>query len=280
MNSKYKVLKFKSNQFENVDDLISIEEPLEISIRYQDQGKWVNQILSITMRTPGHDEDLVRGFLFNEQIVQNISHIESIKSFGDKVGQYKIQNKILATLNNSQNVNITKIKRDFLTNSSCGVCGKSSLDALEIIKKDKTSLTEPKLTKEVIIQSPEILRNNQSEFSKTGGIHASGLFASDGKLVAIREDVGRHNALDKLVGNILKNKLLNPKEQFITCSGRLNFELVQKVLMTNIGIMIGVGAPTSLAIDLASKFNMTLIGFVKKDSFNVYTNNQKVIIKE
>ncbi len=279
MNSKYKVLKFKSNKFEEIDDLISIEEPLEISIKFKDQDKWVNQILSITMRTPGHDEDLVRGFLFNEQIVQNISHIESIKSFGDKVGQYKIQNKILATLNNSQNVNITKIKREFLTNSSCGVCGKSSLDALEIIKKDKTSLTEPKLTKEVILQSPEILRNSQSEFSKTGGIHASGLFASNGKLIAISEDVGRHNALDKLVGNILNSKLLNSKEQFITCSGRLNFELVQKVLMTNIGIMIGVGAPTSLAIDLASKFNMTLIGFVKKDSFNVYTNNQKVIIK-
>ena len=279
MNSKYKVLKFKSNKFEEIDDLISIEEPLEISIKFKDQDKWVNQILSITMRTPGHDEDLVRGFLFNEQIVQNISHIESIKSFGDKVGQYKIQNKILATLNNSQNVNITKIKRDFLTNSSCGVCGKSSLDALEIIKKDKTSLTEPKLTKEVILQSPEILRNSQSEFSKTGGIHASGLFASNGKLIAISEDVGRHNALDKLVGNILNKKLLNSKKQFITCSGRLNFELVQKVLMTNIGIMIGVGAPTSLAIDLASKFNMTLIGFVKKDSFNVYTNNQKVIIK-
>jgi len=279
MNSKYKVLKFKSNQSEEVDDLISIEEPLEISIKFKDQDKWVNQILSITMRTPGHDEDLVRGFLFNEQIVQNISHIESIKSFGDKVGQYKIQNKILATLNNSQNINIAKIKREFLTNSSCGVCGKSSLDALEIIKKDKTSLTEPKLTKEIILQSPEILRNSQSEFSKTGGIHASGLFTSNGKLIAISEDVGRHNALDKLVGNILNNKLLNSKEQFITCSGRLNFELVQKVLMTNIGIMIGVGAPTSLAIDLASKFNMTLIGFVKKDSFNIYTNNQKVIIK-
>jgi len=279
MNSKYKVLKFKSNQFQEVEDLISIEEPLEISIKFKDQDKWVNQILSITMRTPGHDEDLVRGFLFNEQIVQNISHIDSIKSFGDKVGQYKIQNKILATLNNSQNVNITKIKRDFLTNSSCGVCGKSSLDALEIIKKDKTSLTEPKLKKEVILQSPDILKKSQSEFSKTGGIHASGLFASNGELIAISEDVGRHNALDKLIGNILNNKLLNSKNQFITCSGRLNFELVQKVIMTNIGIMIGVGAPTSLAIDLASKFNMTLIGFVKKDSFNVYTNNQKVIIK-
>lgn len=280
MNSKYKVLKFKSNKFEEIDDLISIEEPLEISIKFKEQDKWVTHILSITMRTPGHDEDLVRGFLFNEQIVQNISHIESIKSFGDKVGQYNIQNKILATLNNSQNINITKIKRDFLTNSSCGVCGKSSLDALEIIKKDKISLTEPKLTKEVILKSPEILRNNQSEFSKTGGIHASGLFLSNGELIAINEDVGRHNALDKLVGNILNKKLLDPKRQFIACSGRLNFELVQKVLMTNIGIMIGVGAPTSLAIDLANNFGLTLIGFVKNDSFNVYTNNQKVIIKD
>jgi len=280
MNSKYKVLKFKSNKFEEIDDLISIEEPLEISIKFKEQDKWVSHILSITMRTPGHDEDLVRGFLFNEQIVQNITHIESIKSLGDKVGQYNIQNKILATLNNSQNINITKIKRDFLTNSSCGVCGKSSLDALEIIKKDKISLTEPKLTKEVILKSPEILRNNQSEFSKTGGIHASGLFLSNGELIAINEDVGRHNALDKLVGNILNKKLLDPKRQFIACSGRLNFELVQKVLMTNIGIMIGVGAPTSLAIDLANKFGLTLIGFVKNDSFNVYTNNQKVIIKD
>lgn len=278
MNSKYKVVKFKSNKFENVDDAISIEEPLEISIKYKDKEKWITQILSITMRTPGHDEDLVRGFLFNEQIVQDISHIESIKSFGDKVGQYKIQNKILATLNNSQNINITKIKRDFLTNSSCGVCGKSSLDALEIIKKDKTLLMEPKLSKETIIQSPDILRNNQSEFSKTGGIHASGLFSSNGKLIEIREDVGRHNALDKLVGTILKKNLLDAKNQFITCSGRLNFELVQKVLMTNIGIMIGVGAPTSLAIDLAEKFNMTLVGFVKKDSFNIYSHKQKIII--
>ena len=279
MNSKYKILKFKSNQSEEVDDLISIEEPLEISIKFKNEhDKWVNQILSITMRTPGHDEDLVRGFLFNEQIIQNIIHIDSIKSFGDKVGKYNIQNKILATLNNSQNVNIAKVKRDFLTNSSCGVCGKSSLDALEIIKKDNISLTEPILTKETILQSPEILKSNQSEFSKTGGIHASGLFSSNGKLIAINEDVGRHNALDKLVGNILKNNLLNSKEQFIACSGRLNFELVQKVLMTNIGIMIGVGAPTSLAIDLANKFGLTLIGFVKDNSFNVYTNAQKVII--
>ena len=136
MNSKYKVLKYSSNKFENIDDLISIEEPLEISLKFKESDKWINQSLSITMRTPGDDEDLVRGFLYNEQIITNISDIDSIESYGDKVGQYNIQNKILATLNNSKNINISKIKRDFLTNSSCGVCGKSSLDALEIIKKN------------------------------------------------------------------------------------------------------------------------------------------------
>ena len=278
MNSKYNVIKFIKNKFEKIDDLVSIEEPLEISIKFKDHNEWVTNSLSITMRTPGHDADLVRGFLFNEQIIQDLNEIENIESLGEKVGQYKIQNKILITLNNSKNINISKIKRDFLTNSSCGVCGKSSLDALEIIKKEKTFKTEPKLTKEIIIRSPSILRQNQSEFSKTGGIHASGLFSLDGKLISLREDVGRHNALDKMIGNALNNDQIEPKSQFVTCSGRLNFELVQKVLMTNIGLMIGVGAPTSLAIDLANRFDMTLIGFVKEDSFNIYTNNQKVIV--
>ena len=278
MNSKYKITKFTKGKLENIEDLISIEEPLEISLKFKDKDKWITKSLSITMRTPGHDEDLVRGFLFNEQIIQNLKDIENIKSFGNKIGQYNIQNKILVILNNSENVNISKIKRDFLTNSSCGVCGKSSLDALEIIKKDKTPKSNPKLSKEIIINSPSILRKNQSEFAKTGGIHASGIFSSGGNLISLREDVGRHNALDKLIGDSLLNNHLQPNDQFITCSGRLNFELVQKVLMTNIGIMIGVGAPTSLAIDLANRFDMTLVGFVKEDSFNIYTNNQKVIV--
>ncbi len=278
MNSKYKVTKFISGKLESIEDLISIEEPLEISLEFKEKEKWITKSLSITMRTPGHDEDLVRGFLFNEQIIREVKDIENIKSFGDKVGQYNIQNKILVTLNNSQNVNISKIKRDFLTNSSCGVCGKSSLDSLEIIKKTKTPKSNPKLSKEIIINSPSILKKNQSEFAKTGGIHASGLFSSDGSLISLREDVGRHNALDKMIGDSLINNYLKPNDQFITCSGRLNFELVQKVLMTNIGIMIGVGAPTSLAIDLANRFDMTLVGFVKDGSFNIYTNNQKVMV--
>tara|TARA_B100001123_G_C15215691_1_gene989130 strand:+ start:195 stop:1037 length:843 start_codon:yes stop_codon:yes gene_type:complete len=280
MNFKYKVIKFRKNKFENTNDLISIEEPLEILLKYLEQNKWKTNSISITMRTPGHDEDLVRGFLFNEQIIQNVNEIEKIESIGKKVGLYNIQNKILVTLNNSENIDISKIKRDFLTNSSCGVCGKSSLDALEIIKKEKVSKSSPKLSKETVIKSPSILRDNQSEFSKTGGIHASGLFSSEGKLISLREDVGRHNALDKMIGNALYKNQINPQNQFITCSGRLNFELVQKVLMTNIGLMIGVGAPTSLAIDLANRFDMTLIGFVKEDRFNIYTNNQKVIVGE
>ena len=279
MNSKYKVLKYRSNNTNEIDDSISIEEPLEITIKFKNKETWTENTISITMRTPGNDEDLVRGFLFNERIIEKIEYIDKIESIGENVGQYNLKNKIIATINNSENVDIDKIKRNFLTNSSCGVCGKTSLDSLEIIKKDKIVKSLPKIDHKIIMKSPTTLRENQSEFSKTGGIHASGLFSDKGNVIAIKEDVGRHNALDKLIGFVLKKKLLNPSNQFLTCSGRLNFELVQKALMSNIGVLIGVGAPTSLAIDLANKFDMTLVGFVKQDSFNIYSNKERIIIK-
>ena len=279
MNSKYKVLKYRSNNTNEIDDSISIEEPLEITIKFKNKETWTENIISITMRTPGNDEDLVRGFLFNERIIEKIEYIDKIESIGENVGQYNLKNKIIATINNSENVDIDKIKRNFLTNSSCGVCGKTSLDSLEIIKKDKIVKSLPKINHEIIMKSPTTLRENQSEFSKTGGIHASGLFSDKGDVIAIKEDVGRHNALDKLIGYVLEKKLLNPSNQFLTCSGRLNFELVQKALMSNIGVLIGVGAPTSLAIDLANKFDMTLVGFVKQNSFNIYSNKDRIIIK-
>ena len=226
----------------------------------------------------GDDEDLVRGFLFNEKVIEKIEYIEKIESTGKPTDQYGLKNKITITINNSENIDIDKIKRNFLTNSSCGVCGKTSLDSLEIIKKDKILKSIPKISKEIIMLSPDKLRQNQSEFSKTGGIHASGLFTDQGEIVAIKEDVGRHNALDKLIGHTLNKKLLNPSNQFLTCSGRLNFDLVQKALMANIGVLIGVGAPTSLAIDLANRFDMTLVGFVKEDSFNIYSNSERILI--
>ena len=279
MNSNYKVLKFESKVLNEFDDQISIEEPLEIILKYKDKKTWVEKTISITMRTPGHDEDLVRGFLFNERVVEQINHIDNIELVGDTVGQYKLKNKAVATINNSENIDIDKIKRNFLTNSSCGVCGKTSLDSLEIIKKDKILRSTPKINHEIIMKSPLMLRQNQSEFAKTGGIHASGLFDKKGNVIALREDVGRHNALDKLIGLVLKENLLDNNSQFLTCSGRLNFDLVQKALMANIGVLVGVGAPTSLAVDLAKKFNMTLVGFVKDKSFNIYSNNERIIIK-
>ena len=279
MDIKYNITKLKGSIKEEVQDHVSVEEPLEMSLKFKKDDKWNIENISITMRTPGNDEDLVSGFLYNERIIENINEIEKVEKKGETVGDYNLQNKIEATINNTKNLDIGKIKKNFITNSSCGVCGKTSLDSIEVLKTNKIDLSFPKINYNIILKSPELLQNNQSEFSKTGGIHASALIGDKGEVIAIREDVGRHNALDKLIGHALKNKIIKPENQFIACSGRLNFELVQKALMSNIGLMAGVGAPTSLAIDLAKRFNMTLVGFVKQDSFNIYSNKERIIIK-
>ena len=279
MDINYKVSKLKDNNSKEIKDSVSVEEPLEMSLRFKVNEDWKEENLSITMRTPGQDDDLIAGFLFNERIIENFSDIEKIEKQGDEVGDYSIQNKIVATINNNKNVDIGKLKRNFLTNSSCGVCGKTSLDSIEVIRSGKLDLSYPKINKKIILNSPKLLISKQSEFSKTGGIHASSLINDKGEVLAIREDVGRHNALDKLIGHVHKKKLIDNRSQFIACSGRLNFELVQKALMSNIGLIAGVGAPTSLAIDLAKRFDMTLLGFVKSNSFNIYSNKERVVIK-
>ena len=278
MDIKYNITKLVNDKTEEIKDSVSVEEPLEMNLKFKIKQEWKTENLSITMRTPDNDEDLISGFLLSEGIILNIDEIDNIEKKGEKVGDYNIQNKIEVTINNNKNIDIGKLKRNFLTNSSCGVCGKTSLDSVEVIKNDKLSLSTPKINKKIILISPELLTNEQSEFSKTGGIHASSLINKDGKVIATREDVGRHNALDKLIGHVHKKKLIDNHSQFIACSGRLNFELVQKGLMSNIGIMAGVGAPTSLAIDLAKRFGMTLLGFVKKNSFNIYTFKERVIL--
>ena len=279
MDIKYNIIKLKGSIKEEVQDHVSVEEPLEMSLKFKKNDKWNIENISITMRTPGNDEDLISGFLFNERIIENINEIEKVEKKGETVGDYNLQNKIEVTINNTKNLDIGKIKRNFITNSSCGVCGKTSLDSIEVLKTEKTDLSFPKIDYNIILKSPEFLRSNQSEFSKTGGIHASALMDKNGEVIAVREDVGRHNALDKLIGYVLKNKIIKPENQFIACSGRLNFELVQKALMSNIGLMAGVGAPTSLAIDLAKRFDMTLVGFVKSDSFNIYCNKNRILFK-
>ena len=279
MDIKYNITKLKGSIKEEVQDHISVEEPLEMSLKFKKGGNWNIENISITMRTPGNDEDLISGFLYNERIIENINEIEKVEKKGETVGDYNLQNKIEVTINNTKNLDIGKIKRNFITNSSCGVCGKTSLDSIEVLKTEKTDLSFPKIDYNIILKSPGFLRSNQSEFSKTGGIHASALMDKNGGVIAVREDVGRHNALDKLIGYVLKNKIIKPENQFIACSGRLNFELVQKALMSNIGLMAGVGAPPSLAIALAKRFDMTLVGFVKSDSFNIYCNKNRILFK-
>ena len=279
MDIKYNITRLKDSSVKEVKDSVSVEEPLEMNLRYKSNGTWKMENLSITMRTPGHDEDLISGFLFNERIIDDIKQITKIEKQGEKVGDYNIQNKIEATIDDIKNIDIGKLKRNFLTNSSCGICGKTTLDAVEVIKNEKLNLSFPKVSKKVLLNSPKLLVSQQSEFSKTGGIHASALINLNGDVVATREDVGRHNALDKLIGFSHKNKLIDNSSQFIACSGRLNFELIQKGLMSNIGLMAGVGAPTSLAIDLAKRFGMTLLGFVKNNSFNIYTYKERILLK-
>ena len=277
MNSKYKTIKYKKNKSTNLEDQVSIEEPLEMAVRYKKNNEWIDNSISITMRTPKNDEDLIVGLLFCEGIIHNISEIKKVELLGDKVGKFDLQNKIRATLNSGENLNIKNLRRNFLTNSSCGVCGKTSMDSLEIICKTKINKDSPKIKSSLITKIPDLLRKSQSEFSKTGGIHASALFNKEGKPLVTKEDVGRHNALDKVIGYSLKNSIFDAKNQFIACSGRLSFELVQKTLMANIGFVMGVGAPTSLAIDLAKRFDMTLIGFAKSDGFNVYCGENRIV---
>ena len=277
MDIKYNITKIKNLKKNTTKDFVSVEEPLEMRLKFQKNGKIENQNISITMRTPGDDENLIRGFLFNEGIIENINEIDKVEHIGEPVGDYNLQNIIEATINKTENIDIGKLRKNFVTNSSCGVCGKTSLDSIEILKKNKLDRNFPKIKHDIITKSPELLMDNQSEFSRTGGIHASALIDQSGDVIAIKEDVGRHNALDKLIGYSLKENLLNSEKQFIACSGRLNFELIQKGLMAEIAFMVGVGAPTSLAVDLAKRFDITLLGFVKEDSYNVYNNIDRVI---
>ena len=155
MEIKYKVLKLKDSTSQEVKDSVSIEEPLEMKLKFKSKDNWKSENLSITMRTPGNDEDLIAGFLFNERIIENVENITKIKKLGENVGDYNIQNKIEATINDTKNIEIDKIKRNFLMNSSCGVCGKTSLDTVEVIKKDKLDLSFPIINKKIILKSPE-----------------------------------------------------------------------------------------------------------------------------
>ncbi len=244
-------------------DTLSVEEPLEIKISYSIEGKQQQSTVSVTMRTPGKDLDLASGFLFTEGV---IASVDQLKNIG-----YLDKNVVLVELKENVVPHLTKSDRNFYTTSSCGVCGKTSIESIKTVspfrKLNKESST---IDPEIFYSLPEKLRATQDEFSATGGIHASGLFSVDGRLLFLREDVGRHNALDKLIGHAFINNLLPLPNHILVLSGRASFELIQKAAMAGIPVVAAIGAPSTLAVTLAREADITLLGFLKKDKFNIY----------
>lgn len=252
------------------EDVVAIEEPLEI---YLKSATGEISPVSVTMRTPGNDEELAVGFLFTEAILFSRGKIEL--ETPSKTGF----NWITIHLSKDFSPNIKKLKRNFYTSSSCGVCGKESIEAIHQTRKTPSKVLELEVNLQTIFSLPEKLYEVQKTFQSTGGIHAAALFSKDGKLSTFREDVGRHNALDKLIGaEFLKSntKEFFLQEHILLLSGRASFELLQKAAMAGIQIVCAIGAPSSLAIETAENFGITLIGFLKNGSCNIYTNDHRV----
>lgn len=252
-----------------VDD-VSIEEPLEIKVSYRDGDLMVTKNISVTMRTPGDDAELASGFLFTEGVITSKNQIKSIErpEFDCKTSG---ENSITVELEDYFTPNLMNTDRNFYTTSSCGVCGKGSIESIRTVSayvQNKREINNIELS--ILYQLSEKLRAFQNNFSATGGIHASGLFDMNGNLIAIREDVGRHNALDKLIGYALSLDLLPLDHHILLLSGRASFELIQKAAMAGITDVAAIGAPSSLAVDLAKEFDMTLIGFLRENRFNIY----------
>jgi FdhD protein len=258
---------------EESPDLLAVEEPLEIRLGFPDK---THRAISITMRTPGNDDELAAGFLFTEGIVDSPSQIERIKHCGVKANT-SIENTIRVDLSDDTGVELKRLERHFYTTSSCGVCGKSSIEALRTNKNPFELNGDMTIAADVIRDLPQRLRAVQDVFDQTGGLHASALFNGDGGLELVREDVGRHNALDKVIGAKFLAAEVPLSRNVLLVSGRASFELVQKALMAGIPILAAVGAPSSLAVELATECGMTLIGFVRGDSFNVYTGASRVV---
>jgi FdhD protein len=258
-------------------DLVAVEEPLEIRIGYGNAENRQQKNISVTMRTPGHDFELALGFLFTEGVITKKEDVILIKYCSEVNTIENNENIVRVELNEDVSVDFKKVERNFYTTSSCGVCGKASIEAVKTvcstIAERKTLLIE----KELLFLLPNKLRAKQNIFEYTGGIHASALFDLKGELLFLREDVGRHNALDKLIGASIGSGLLPLDHCVLLLSGRASFELIQKSAIAGIKIVCAVGAPSSLAVETAKEFNITLIGFLRDKKFNIYSNPDRII---
>ncbi|MES2589138.1 MAG: formate dehydrogenase accessory sulfurtransferase FdhD [Bacteroidota bacterium] len=273
--STTKIIKFKNSEFTELSDSLAIEEPLEISLSYWKEEQLINKNISITMRTPGADTELALGFLVTEGIIKLADDIERVSEI--------LENKVTIKLKKGVEFDLSKIERHFYTSSSCGVCGKSSIDSIRTIHRKSDSFDKlndssiMKISKEIILNLNKQVTSQQAVFESTGGLHASSLFNLKGEFLELYEDVGRHNALDKLIGSkFLKNEF-PLKENILLLSGRASFELIQKAAMADISVICALGAPSSLAVSLAKEFDITLIGFLKENSFNIYNGAENIV---
>lgn len=257
-------------------DKLATEEPMEIRLEYGAEGDRQTRNVSVTMRTPGNDAELALGFLFTEGIIQSGDDIEAIAHCFIACDENQ-QNVIQVTLKPGIHPNLQNTERNFYTTSSCGVCGKSSINAIRTVSAFGLGLSDNNsITSEILNSMPGKLSGHQDIFDDTGGLHASALFTNEGELLLVREDVGRHNALDKLIGSAVKNSRLPLTYNILLLSGRASFELVQKAAMAGITIIAAIGAPSTLAVQLADEFNITLVGFLRDKRFNIYTSAHRI----
>lgn len=261
--STYAIQQLRDGVVNNVDDTLAVEEPLEIRLGYTDPRRGrVHRSVSITMRTPGHDEALALGFLYSESILKRAEDVVSIDQ--------SRRNVIRIELSDDANFDAQRLERHFYTTSSCGVCGKASLETLSLTGFDALPGVDGRVKASALQALPSQLRDVQPLFVATGGNHGVALFDFNGKVELGMEDVGRHNAMDKLIGTLLKQGRLPLQQHGILVSGRASFELLQKALSAGCPLLAAVGAPSSLAVELAQEFNIILVGFLGSARFNVY----------
>jgi FdhD protein len=248
------MLRITSESAEKTEDALAVEEPLEIRV--------AEKPISVTMRTPGDDFDLAAGFLFTEALIGSGDDIESIRHWGSP-------NVVRVALAAGITIDASKLDRHFYTTSSCGVCGKTSIDAVRVIRPSSPR-PSARITRALVNRLPELLAERQQAFQATGGLHGAALFRSNGELLRIREDIGRHNAVDKAIGSLVREERESLAGSILMVSSRASFELAQKAIVAGIGVLASVGAPSTLAVDAAREFGLTLLGFVRDGRFNVY----------